>query len=258
VFWKVAELLVRTIYFRRFRAAKRIGKAGALLNEGQPEQALELIEKTGKHLHQSLLPLYALVRGRILDGLGRVDEAEEAFKLVVLADPESAKADLELALLTGRGFRFDECRTWLDRLEAKSDEDIKRQAAAVRQLLDQITSGAREAEFERRARAMAEEPIAADGGSAGFPPDLTALGTWLAASPERARDRLDEIALLVGQAQVHRGARWKISLSLEESVVVRDDGAQLNPFTVIDAALREGQADLAPMVEDAWQPPDAS
>ena len=87
MFWRIVEFLVRVIYFRRFRAAKKIGQAGELLNEGRPEEALELLEQTGNRLHQTLLPLYALVRGRILDALGRLDEAEEAFKLAVLTHP---------------------------------------------------------------------------------------------------------------------------------------------------------------------------
>jgi tetratricopeptide (TPR) repeat protein len=254
VFWKVVEFLVRIIYFRRFRAAKKIGEAGSLLSEGRPGEALELLEQTGKRLHQSLLPLYALIRGRILDALGRVEEAEEAFKLVVLTDPESAKGDLELAVLTGRQFRFDECRTWLDRLEAKHDPETRARAEGIRELLDQITSGEREAEFERRARSMAETPLGADGRCAGLPPDLELLTERLRREPEAARERLDELALLIGQGEVERGARWRISLSIEESVVVRDDGFRLNPFEVVDAAIGEGTTALVELLADAWRP----
>jgi tetratricopeptide (TPR) repeat protein len=252
VFWKVVEFLVRIIYFRRFRAAKRIGEAGNLLVEGRPAAALEHLEQAGARLHQSLLPLYALVRGRILDALGRLDEAEEAFKLVVLTDPESAKADLELAVLAGRRFRFDECRTWLDRLEGKNDPDTAQRAAGIRELLDQITSGEREAEFNRRAQRLAETGLGSDAPAIGQPPDLDALGRWMAGSPARAREQLDEIALLLGQGLVELGARWRISLSIEESVVVRADGSQLNPFAVVDAALDGRGPNLASLVEQAW------
>lgn len=254
MFWKAVELLVRLIYFRRFRAAENIGRAGNMLSEGHPAEALEMLEETGKRLHQSLLPLYALVRGRILDALGRVDEAEEAFKLVVLTDPESAKADLELAVLAGRRFRFDECRTWLDRLDAKNDEATKARAAGIRELLDRITSGEREAEFARRARAIADVPLAGEERGLGLPPDLHRLGEWLRREPEAVRERLDELALLIGQGEVERGASWRVSLSIEESVVRRKDGLQLNPFEVLDAALAPGSASLAELVASSWRP----
>jgi tetratricopeptide (TPR) repeat protein len=252
VFWKLAEFLVRIIYFRRFRAAKRIGEAGNLLGEGRPADALEHLEQTGARLHQSLLPLYALVRGRILDALGRLDEAEEAFKLVVLTDPESAKADLELAVLAGRRFRFDECSTWLDRLAGKSDPETIQRAAGIRELLEQITSGEREAEFASRARRLAQTELGNSTDTVGLPPDLDALGRWMGDSPSRAREQLDEIALLLGQGLVELGARWKISLAIEESVVIREDGTRLNPFAVVDAALDDRAQDLASLVEQAW------
>jgi tetratricopeptide (TPR) repeat protein len=254
VFWRIVEFLVRLIYFRRFRAAKQIGRAGDLLNEGRPEEALALLEQTGNRLHQTLLPLYALVRGRILDALGRLDEAEEAFRLAVLTNPESAKADLELAVLTGRRFRFDESRTWLDRLEAKDDDETKARAEGIRELLDQITSGEREVEFERRAQKMATTPIGDGGRGAGFPPDLELLGDWLRHEPNTAREQLDELALLIGQGEVEQGASWRISLSIEESVVAREDGAELNPFEVVDSALSDPSGSLAELIERSWRP----
>lgn len=254
MFWKLAEGLTKVVYFRRFRAVKKIGEAGQLLTDGRPEEALELLERTGKRLHQSLLPFYALMRGRILDALGRLDEAEEAFKLAVLTDPESAKADLELAVLTGRQFRFDECRTWLDRLAAKNDDETKARAAGIRELLDQITSGEREAEFEARARKMAEAPLGDDERGAGLPPDLELLGSWLRREPEKSRESFDELALLIGQGEVERGASWQISLSIEESVVVGEDGSRLNPFQVVDAALSGDTDSLGELITRSWRP----
>jgi tetratricopeptide (TPR) repeat protein len=253
VFWRFVEFLVRIVYFRRFRAADKIGQAGKLLSAGRPQEALALLEQTGNRIHQSLLPLYAMVRGRILDALGQLDEAEEAFKLVVLTDPESGKADLELAVLAGRRFRFDECRTWLDRLEAKSDAQAVEQAAGIHELLDQITSGEREAEFERRARAMADRPLGETDRRAGLPPDLELLAGWFARDPQTAREQLDELALLIGQGEVERGARWRISLSLEDSVVARDDGAELNPFEVVDAALKADSSTLSEILSSSWR-----
>lgn len=233
MFWKIAEFFVRIIYFRRFRAAKRIGKAAELLNEGRPGEALDLLERVGKNIHQSLLPIYAFTRGKILDGLGRTTEAEEAFLLVALADPSNGKADLELAILAGRRCDFDECRQWIERLEEKAIPELEDECAGVRTLLEQCDSGEREREFYARARAMAETPLGKEGRTLGLPPDMGVLEEWIAGSPEDAREKLDEIALLVGQGMVEEGGRWKVSLALDESVVVRADGAEVNPFDLV-------------------------
>jgi tetratricopeptide (TPR) repeat protein len=254
VFWRLVELLVRLIYFRRFRAARRIGEAGNLLAAGCPAEALALLEAVGARLHQSLLPLYALVRGRILDALGRVAEAEEAFRLVVLTDPTSAKADLELAVLTGRQRRFDECREWLDRLEAKDDPETRERARGIRELVEQITSGRREEEFATRARAMSAIPLGDDGATAGLPPDLCTIDAWITRDPAAARERLDELALLIGQGEVARGARWRISITIDESVVIRADGSSLDPFRLVDTALAGGGG-LSQLLDGAWRPP---
>jgi len=252
VFWKVVEFLVRLIYFRRFRTAKQIGEAGRLLTDGRPEQALTQLERAGRRLHQTLLPLYAYTRGRILDALGRRREAEEAFRVVVLADPESGKADLELAVLCGKQRRFDECREWLDRLAAKPDEDSRQRAVGIRELVDAIESGEREAEFAARARDLAERAIGPDGERPGLPPDLELLDRWIAAAPQAAREQLDEIALLIGQSLVADGAKWRISLALEESVVERVDGTSLDPFATVAAAFDDGTP-LSELITAAWQ-----
>ena len=149
----------------------------------------------------------------------------------------------------------------LDALRAEKDsllsdlQDAKAQAAGIRELLDQITSGEREAEFERRARTMAETPLDDQGRSAGLPPDLALLADWVVREPAAARDQRDELALLIGQGEVLQGARWRISLSIEDSVVSREDDLELNPFEVIDAAISSADGNLSELVAGSWRAP---
>ena len=229
--------MIRIIYFRRFRAAGKIGKAGKLLAAGNSEDALVLLEKTGKALHESLLPLYAFTRGKILDDLNRRREAEEAFKLVVLTDRENNRAYLELAILAGRRFDFKECEEWLDRLAEKEiNDDIEEQILGIRDLLRSITSGKREKEFQKRADAMAAKISGND--HADNSTKTTAIKEWITLHPDEAAQDIDEIALLMGQTLVSQGGAWKINLSIEDSVVISPDKTEINPFKTAASMLK--------------------
>jgi tetratricopeptide (TPR) repeat protein len=253
VFWKVVEILVRIVYFRRFRDARRIGEAGALLAEGRPEDALALLERVGERLHQSLLSFWSFTRGRILDRLGRLDEAEAAFRLAVLAEPDKGRADLELAVICGRRRRFDECRQWLDRLAGKDDAETRARGAPIRGLLERVLSGERERELEARARELAVRLLPPSGASPGLPPDLAALDAFIDAAPGEARAALDDLALLLAFGEAERGARFELSLSLEDSAVVRPDGSRLDPFAAVAARLDGRAATLSEAIETGWR-----
>ena len=192
-----------------------------------------LLEKTGKSLHQSILPLFAFTRGKVLVALQRFQEAEESFRFVVLADPENANADLELAVLCGKTFRFEESREWLDRLNEKEDEDVKKRAEEVRELLKKTVSGEREEEFVKRAEEMSKQTLGAADKEFGLPADLELLDDWIKNDPQNARINFDEIALLVGQSEVQKGARWKLSLAIESSIVEYPNGKAMNPFDIV-------------------------
>jgi tetratricopeptide (TPR) repeat protein len=258
LFWKIVELIVRVVYFRRFRAARRIGEAGALLAAGRPEEALELLERIGARLHQSLLAFWSFTRGRVLDRLGRPEEAEAAFRLAVLAEPDKGRADLELAVLCGRRRRFDECREWLDRVDGKDDAEAKERARPIRGLLERVLSGERERELEDRAREFAGKPLPPDGQAPGLPPDPAALDAFVDAAPDEAREALDDLALLVAFGEAARGGRFEISLSLEDSAVVRPDGSRLDPFAAVAARLDGSAPSLSEAIETGWVRASAS
>jgi tetratricopeptide (TPR) repeat protein len=239
VFWKILEFLVRLVYFRRFYKAKKIGQAGALLSEGEPEKALVLLEKTGRSIHESLLPLYAFTRGKIMLALNRTDEAEKAFETVVLTDHSNAKADLELALITGRQNRLKECRRWLERALEKNDDIIIAEAEKITSLLNDMESGALEESFKTRAYKMARQVILPPDKKLNIPFDENLLKIWIKTSKEDLIKMFDEVALLIGQTEVEKGAKWQVNLAIDSSTVIKPDGTSYNPFEWLDDFIRQ-------------------
>ncbi|MBN2719222.1 MAG: hypothetical protein JXX14_25455 [Deltaproteobacteria bacterium] len=230
MFWKIIELLVRIIYWRRFRTATKIGEAAKLLSDGKPEAALAHLEKNGNAVHQTLLPLFALTQGKIHEALGRLDEAEASLKTVVLMNPKDARADVELAVLVGRQGRFDECRTWLTRALEKEECDSTVHAKEILAHLDAIERGDILLEYEARAQALAEKPLL-DGRAPGLNPDMALLETWIG-TPE-AKESIDDVALLLAYAEVQKGGKWQIGLSIEETTVIKADGSAFRPFDTV-------------------------
>lgn len=254
MFWKFIEFLVRLVNYKSFRQADRIGVAAKLAGEGKLEEALLSLDELGPKIHPPIKSVYLLIRGRILSALGRLDEAEKAFIESARADPSNAKAHLELSVMAGRRFRFEDARARLDKLVSDADEDIKKEANEILTLLDQVTSGEREAEFERRALAMAGKTIGPNGETAGLPPDLKLIDIWISRIPEEAREAADEIALLMGQSEVQTGeARWKVGLSIEESLVLRSDHRELNPFKVVALRFSSKDKDLPSLYKEGWK-----
>jgi tetratricopeptide (TPR) repeat protein len=254
VFWKIVNVLVRIIFFRRFRQADKVGEAARLLGQGRSGEALARLDAIAPKLHGSLVPIHALTRGMALDCEGRLDEAEDAFCVASNADPQNPRPDLELAVLLGRRFRFDEARALLEKARAKADEGSRDKVDQIAGLLDQVVSGEREAEFKKRARAMAQKPIAEDGRAAGLPPDLTLIDDWIERAPDEARRQADEIALLIGQGLVRQGAQWRVSLGISDSLVVLADGFALNPFDVVAERLQSRGASLQSLIDANSRP----
>ena len=249
MFWKIAEFLIRLIHYKRFRQAEKIGVAAELAGAGRLSEALADLDMLRSKLHPSLRSIHALTRGRILDASGDTDAAESAFVEAALADPSNAKAHLDLAVIAGRRFRFDDARERLMALVQDGDGELKVEAREILELLEQVTSGQRQSEFERRATAMSERPIGPHGESAGLPANLQLLDSWITREPERARDSADELALLLGQSDVlENKSNWKISLSLEESFVVRPDGTEIHPFEIVSRRMSSHDVQLPDLV----------
>ena len=245
MFWKFIEFLVRLVYFKRFRQADRIGKAVELAGKGESEAALGEMERLEAKLHPSLRSIWGLTKGRILLAEGRLDEAERAFIFSAKADPSNAKAHLDLAVLAGRRFRFDDARERLEKIKSEAGEKIRKEAAEILDLLEKVTSGEREKEFFSRAKAFSERPIGPNGETPGLPADFKLLDKWIDQNRDKARELADEMALLVGQSEVvRRDASWRVALSIEESLIVFPDNVEFYPFKKVAQRLARDDARL--------------
>ena len=235
MFWKFIEIIVRIIYWKRFHTAKKIGEAAALLSDGKPEMALSHLQKYGNSVHQTLIPLFALTQGKILEAMGRMTDAEASYRTAVLTNPRDARADVALAVLTGRQFRFEDCRSWLNRALEKEDSESTKRAQEILLHLDAIENGEIQRQFENRAMGLAEKVILG-GRAPGFPPDTKLLAAWVG-TPE-AKDHIDDVALLLAYAETQQNGHWKIGLSIEDTVVIKSDGEEYRPFETIASWLR--------------------
>jgi predicted CXXCH cytochrome family protein len=72
----------------------------AALIGGQPAIARDLVDLPAGEL-SSGLPNYHLLRGRVLEDLGRLDAAAESYRRVLALDPGAAEATVNLSLLLG-------------------------------------------------------------------------------------------------------------------------------------------------------------
>jgi len=253
VFWKFIEFLVRLVFYKRFRQADKITQAAELAGQGDFDGALLRLKALEPILHASLKSIHALTTGRILGALGRLDEAETALLQAVEADASSAKAQLDLAVIAGRKFRFDDARLILERLAKDADEETQNEAAEILTLLNQVISGEREAEFERRALVMAKKQIGPKGETPGIPADIDLIDDWIKRAPKAALESAGEIALLLGHGKILEGeAAWKISLSLEDSQIIDSDSRIMRPFDIVAKRMTSNDSSLQTLFENGW------
>jgi len=255
VFWKIAELLIRLIYFRRFRHASQIGKAGHLSVHGEAVRAMEILNRLPMDMHESLWPLRLYTQGRTFDALSEFAKAEASHKRVLELDPGHLRAKLELAVLTGRDFRFDECRRHLQSIAAakQADEETLRDVQKLESLLSETISGAREKEFRNRADRLAKKIMDQNWSNLASAKLIDNLGAWTLKEPVVAEKLFDDVALLVGEILLRDGAKWKISLAIDASLLVRDDNATLNPFMVTAQLFGENSSTLKEKIDRSWE-----
>lgn len=140
MFWKFIELLVRILFFRRFRQADRLGRAARQACEGHGEEALRCIDAEQATLHPSLRPLFHAVRARTLEALGRESEAHTDYVAAAVADPSHRRAQLDLALSEVQMGLFDRAVGRLRQLVDDADTEQSLRAVAV-EALARIESG---------------------------------------------------------------------------------------------------------------------
>jgi tetratricopeptide (TPR) repeat protein len=246
VFEKFLELVARIIYGRRIRQIDQIGEAAKLAGQGEPEAALmRLAALEGKRLHPKARSYLSLTKGRILDTLGRVEEAEAHVIAACKLDPGNMRAHLDLAVMSGRKFQFKNARARLEKLTEEAEPEVASEAEKMLVLVKSITSGKKAKELKKRAAKMAARRLSPNDTPAGLPADLKLLDRWISRHPEEAEPLADEIAILLGESAVNMGGAWRISLSLTHSLVELRDGRVLHPFETVAARFSSGQAALA-------------
>ena len=112
-----------------------------------------------------------------------------------------------------------------------------------------MTSGERGREYETRALKMAKMDIGENGAPPGFPPKLEILDWWISQEPDAARELFDDIALLVGHSEVVNGGSWKVSLSIDRSVIVYEHGNEISPFEIVADRFESDDLTLAELIE---------
>lgn len=234
-----SETLVKIIFWPRVRKARRIGRAAELIGEGRAEETLEILARMERRIPPYLGFLFFLTKARALDELGRLEEAEQAYLAAVFAKQGANTAYLHLAVLCGRGHRYDEARDWLRRIreDPEPEPELLEQADELETLLDDVESGRRLEEMRARA-----ERFAGDRGVGDLPAAeaLARLDVWASDEPERAEEERDELACYLGElAAAELGAEWEVNLNLEESRLVLGE-RRIDPFGAVAARLADG------------------
>lgn len=252
MYGKITEFLVKRIYHKRFAQADEIALAAELANKGNPKGALEILDPLSPNIHSSLRGVFGLTHSRILASEGRLHDAEKSLIAAARAEPSNARIHLDLAVISGRRFRFESARERLELLAAEADQETQKEAREIIELLDSIVSGKRLIEFEDRAHAMSQKAIGPNGESPGLPANIPTIDDWIDRCPGEAVDFADDIAILVGESETRQGATWKISLAIEDSVVLKDGKGQINPFRCVAKRLSSPKTNLSSLIQNGW------
>ena len=119
-----------------------LGRAGALIELGRPAEALTLLDRLGQE-GEGHAPPAALALGRAYEGLGRMTEAEAAYKQATERLPGLEGIGRYAAFLARAG-RRDEAReavAEMDRRIAKANPQFRKEGRGWRDLAAQALAG---------------------------------------------------------------------------------------------------------------------
>ncbi len=221
-----------------------VGEAAKRAKEGDEVGALADLDRIEKKIHPAVRSMHALTRGRILDGLGRIEEAEREIVRAAKLDPSNMRAHLDLAVMSGRRFHFKNARLRLEKLVEEAEPEIQEEARKLLGLIENISSGRTAKALRKRALEMARHPMGSEGKPPGLPANLEIVDAWATTNRTNFEELADEIAILLGESWVMEGGEWRISLSLAHSVVILADGRELNPFQVVERRLSDDSISL--------------
>ncbi len=254
MFWKLAEIFVRTIYRKRFTQSDKIVAAFETFDKGDPDGALTELAQIEPNLHESLTPTFYRAKGQIYLSMDAFEEAEKSFLTALAADTDSKLTRFNLATVTGRRNNLKAAKELLLHIEAapkdpdKDESEVLKATAELLARIESIESGALEAEYRARAEDFAKRPLL-DGDTPGFPADPSILDRWISADKEAASDSADEIALLIGYSALPDSAKPTIGIAIEDFTVVRKDGTTLRPFDLVAKRFSVDDVPLAELLE---------
>ena len=234
------QAIVRVVFWRRLRMARKIGDAAELIGQGKADETLQILKRMERRIPPYVGHLFFLTRGRAYDELGEPHEAEQSYLAAVFAKEGANLAHLHLAVLCGRQGKYDETQAWIQRIRDDTDAEaaLVEQADSLETMVNDLRSGQRLVDIQQRARGFAQahhlddlSPQAA----------LEQLDQWVADHPEQAALECDELACYLGEmiARPLQG-QWKLNLKLEDSVVESPRGS-IHPFELVRCRLHEGQ-----------------
>jgi tetratricopeptide (TPR) repeat protein len=234
------QAIVRVIFWRRLRMARKIGDAAELIGQGKADETLRILKQIERRIPPYLGHLFFLTRGRAYDELGELQEAEQSYLAAVFAKEGASLAHLHLAVLCGRQEKYDETQAWIKRIrdDAEADGELLEQADSLETMVNDLRSGQRLADIQQRARDFSLShqldelsPQAA----------LERLDQWVTEHPDQAAVECDELACYLGEMIVPSvQGGWKLNLRLEDSFVEGPRGS-IHPFEVVRCRLHEDQ-----------------
>lgn len=233
---KLVEYIIKLIFFRRVKKAKKIGEAAKLIEEGKVEEALKLLDKIGKKIPPYLGFLYFLTRGKAYEALKEFTNAEHCYIASALLMEGINLAYLHLAILYGKLCKFKEAKEWLNRVIeyiprdqlTEDDLKLKEQAKKLLELIEDIEKGGRLNELQCRAVQFADRH------KIDFSPNsILKLKEWFNTTPNISGEELEDLALYLGELGRRVGNyNWHISLELDSSFIEKG-GKKINPFEFV-------------------------
>jgi tetratricopeptide (TPR) repeat protein len=208
---------------------------------------------------------YEFLKGRNLEGLGRVSEALEAYERAAKMDPRSSQVRAEIAALYARQNRPAEAVQAAKAALALDPEDSEAHwvlgtvySALIEAKAEEEASGTTRARRGRRANGSAGNGAAggATGGNAGTGGSGAATGGTGAAAPEEPTPSLDDAIVHLEKARPERRYDNGLHLALGRLYLAKEDYAKAIEVTSYVFEREPGAIDAAYLLAQSYDGAD--
>ncbi|MFH2007278.1 MAG: tetratricopeptide repeat protein [bacterium] len=230
--------LWRLLFFGRIRRLKRIQHAAALLADGRPDEAEQLLALARPKVWVDDLAVFHFVTGKLRMEQGDLDQAEQHLHTALALGLERPTVKLNLAVLLVRKCQLLQALTLLDEVELDQDPAILEQARVMREVIRDARAGSQISAISSRSDRFRKKHLSTVD---------PAPATTLPALAERLRGKLsgsdrDDGCLLLGQLIVEScGGTWLVGLEPRDHQVLVG-GLLYSPSAMI-SALIQGDVD---------------